>query len=251
MQLVPLSTTILLSLLLSLTACRSKKEIVQIAPDEVKYSLKKSACFGKCPVYELNIYEGGRATLNSTKYMTNLGLSEKQLSESTYAELEAAFASSDFHSYPDTIPSLIPDLPSVWVTYFDGTTKKIVYGKEGRPEAVVELEKMMNAIAMSDGWTTIKPVSKPKVHDSNQGVIESQLIMQPIEDKEITDNWLRRYKQHNLKLIKRLSPDLNYYLLEYDTTTIEPASMLELIQDDPAVKLVQFNKAVTMREKSR
>jgi len=237
------------TILIAASSCSSKKAVPTLSTEDVKYSLKKSACFGKCPVYQLDIYEGGRAVLNGQRYIEPMGTSEKQLSEAAFADLEAAFASTDFHNFPDTVPSMIPDLPSVWVTYYDGVSTKTVYGKEGRPDEVVELEALMNSIAMSPGWKTTQPAKKPASRATDaSGVIEHQLIMQPIDNMEISENWLKRYKQHKLTLVKRLSPDLNYYLLEYDTKTIAPAAMIELMQGDPAVKVVQFNKEVTMRE---
>ena len=47
----------------------------------------------------------------------------------------------------------VTDLPTTWVTFSDGTTKKSIKDYFGAPEALKNLEKMVEAIAeQDDGW---------------------------------------------------------------------------------------------------
>lgn len=240
-----LSFLFCLPILLGMSSCSSKQKAIKLEPDVVKYSLRTGSCFGTCPIYTLSIYEGGKAVLKAGKFIKPEGTSEKMLDASTYGEIEQAFAKSAFFSYPDTFPSMIPDLPSIWISYNDGTQEKTIYGKEDRPDDIIALQEMLHAVAKGPGWISTKPAKKAEKKPEGS-MIYDQLIVQPHEGK-LTEDWISRYKEYGLKLERKISPDLEYYLLSYDDTSIDPKEMLEKIKSDPAIRLAEFDKKIDSR----
>jgi len=234
-----------------ISSCSTKKKVVKLDSTTVKYGLSKGACFGTCPVYELSIYEGGKAVLKAKRFMDNLGTQEKMLAPEVYAAIEKAFAKSDFYTHPDEYKSNIQDLPSTTLLYNNGTAEKSIRCKEQMPETLRKLEDLLVAVVKSDGWIMTEPQNestKPVKPGSN--LIKNQLIVQPVSN-EITEAWLGKYKANGLKLVKRLSPDLAYFLLEFNTNSITPDDMLAKIKADPNVRLAEFNKDLKQRSGRR
>ena len=236
---------------LIISSCSSKKKIVKLDSKTVKYGLIKGACFGTCPVYELSIYEGGKAVLQAKRFMDDLGTKEQMLSTKVYAEIEEAFAKSDFYSHPDEYKTMIQDLPSTTLIYNNGTTEKSVRCKEHIPEELLKLENLLVAVVNSDKWIMTEPQNEStKPSKPGSDLIKNQLIVQPTEN-EITEAWLGKYKANGLKLVKKLSPDLAYFLLEFNTNSITPDDMLAKIKADPYIRLAEFNKDLKQRSGRR
>ncbi len=246
--------SVLTSMILMSSSCSSKKEItkeiakVSTTPNNVvKYGLQKGACFGSCPMYTLHIYADGKAVLDAKKFLPELGKFERQLSPTEFTKIEKAFAESDFYSHQDTFTSMIPDLPLIRVTYHNGSTSKTIQGREGRPASVVGLERMLDIAAMGKGWKLIESYEEKSKKKAAPGVIYNQLIVQPHPGK-LTEAWLSKYKAYELKKVRKISPDLEYYVLGFSTKKIDPKKMLEMMQHDPAIRLVEFNKEMTLRD---
>lgn len=238
---------------LTIVSCGSKKAIKKAPEGAVKYGLSKGACFGRCPIYELQIFEGGKASFEGKKFTPNIGLYEGQVPSDMYKALEKAFAAADFMAYPDSFPSLIPDLPAIRISHHNGTESKTVWGKEDRPDTLLQLQFMLEAIIDDTEWTLVEAFGSNK-YDAEKAAevkfIYDELIVQPHPGK-MMGVWFDKYKAHGLRLVKKLAPDLDYFLLTYDMTTIEPNAMLEKLKADSAIRLVEFNKNTDQRSESR
>lgn len=240
---------LLLSTLMA--ACSTKKKIAEVPADEVKYGIRKGACFGRCPIYTLSIYPNGIAKLNAERFMDKEGEYTLQLSDKTMAQLDEAYGKCDFASYPEKFPSLIPDLPGTWITYHNGIVSKTVFGKEDLPEALVNVQTAMEGIVKLKGWKQTSPPKgiseqNPEVIDPEDAFMTNEFIVQPKTDK-LTDTWYDKYNKFGLKLIKQIAPDMNYYLIEYDESTLSSELMFEMLKSDPAIKLIEYNKRTSTR----
>lgn len=231
-------------------SCSSKKEVQNDLPlDTIQFELKKGACFGRCPRYTLSIFPDGKSLFKGVAYSSKIGTFKKQLSSNEIESLTDLFKESNFQSYPDTFPSMIPDLPGIWISYHDGVTSKTVYGKEGRPEQLLKIQAKLEEIANSDNWNQIIEEDK-RTKERNSATMKDRIIIQP-EPGKLTNAWLNSYQKFGLAMIKKLSNDLNYYLLTYDVTKISPEEMIARLKKDPIVKLVEFDKVTSIRKYDR
>lgn len=243
----------LLAATMTLLSCGSNKAIKKAPEGAVKYGLSKGACFGKCPIYELKIFEDGKASFEGKKFTPNIGLYEGKVPADTYKALEKAFAAANFMAYPDSFPSLIPDLPAIRVTHHNGTDSKTVWGKEDRPDTLVQLQFLLEAVIDDTEWKLVKAFGSNK-YDAEKAAevkfIYDELIVQPHPGK-MMGVWFDKYKDYRLRIVKKLAPDLDYFMLTYDMSTIEPEAMLEKLKADSAIRLVEFNKRTDQRSDTR
>lgn len=129
----------------------------------LRMTLTRSACFGSCPAYRLEIRGDGAVQFEGQAHVQALGIQKENISKEAVAELLAAFRRADFFSLQDRYATPITDIPTFTVSLeFDGLKKSVVdhYGlAAGMPEAVADLEEAFDRLA-----GTVKWLRGPAVH---------------------------------------------------------------------------------------
>lgn len=88
-------------------------------------SIKKTQCFGDCPVYDFYINKNGKAFFNGKKYVAKQGKHEFQLSEKELKELTSKIEKSNFSSFKDVYDDpKVMDLASSYI-FCDGKQVEI------------------------------------------------------------------------------------------------------------------------------
>lgn len=119
---------------------------------------RKTACFGKCPVFEVKFYTDNTATWNGKMNVDKMGPYTAQLNEETIKGIrdkahEVGYF--DFHhEYP--IEHRIADLPST-ITYLRiGDVEKTVKNTHEGPEKLAEFEAYIQVIIDELDWKATK-----------------------------------------------------------------------------------------------
>lgn len=228
-------------------SCKSTKRVTNLKKDEVRFSLDKSACFGNCPIYNLTITQDGYATFEGIANSDKLGIYGKQITDDQFHSIEKAFIESDFESFPKNIPSQIADLPSIAIGYHNGNEYKMVTGKEDRPEQLLQLQFMLEKIADSGGWKLLKSAEeidntkKPEVV-----TIYDEVIIEPIPGTLIA-KWIESMSKYRVRLLKKIAPTLNLYLITYDSDAISSEEFMKALKRDENIKTAEFNKKTSKR----
>jgi len=244
---------IFMGFLFLMGACSSPKPISELTDADIEMSIERGPCFGKCPVYKMDIYQGGYAVFYGTRFAKKLGKHSKQLDKKTYKELVKKFKSSKFFDFKDEYESLIVDLASVSISYQEKGKRKTVTGKEDRPTKIMELQYALEKIAESDGWTLLEAAKE----DSNLTIeapkaepepveIKTEIIIQPGPNTKLPI-WFRENEKYGLRLIRRISQEENLWLITYDTKNYQPEQMLNILKEDKALNSAQFNKNIEPR----
>jgi hypothetical protein len=137
---------------LQLTGCKNTRIDAQNPDNNGKMllSMDRTGCYGKCPIYQIRIYENGFLYYNAVKFVDTTGkffavLTKKQLSELITAADEAhLFEMKD--EYPDN-KRPPADLPSHIVAYHrKGQDKKIIDRGIDSPKPLVLLESRLDGL---------------------------------------------------------------------------------------------------------
>jgi hypothetical protein len=241
MRLLHLLTLLALGYLLTAATCRP---ITEDNLDNMtkRVEMKKEPCFGDCPVFTLTIYEGGLATYEGERFTDRIGLFSKQLNDGAYNHIIEAFDKANYWQFQSVYRAQVPDLPTVTITYHKDGQSKSVKGKDGRPDAVIELETMLDGIANSEGWTRLR------APESNlpPGAIANEIIVQLMDEVD-PRVWIVQYAKQGGAIKERISPNNNYWVITYDTNIIPPQEMLDWLRRDNYVLSAEFNKQVRGR----
>ncbi len=84
------------------------------------FSIRKTECFGDCPVYDVTVDEKGNVTYHGKKFVAVSGIQKFQLTDEELTILKEKLATNDFSSYKKIYddPNL-KDLPSTFISHKD------------------------------------------------------------------------------------------------------------------------------------
>ena len=122
----------------------------------LKISLSRSACFGTCPGYSVEIRGDGSVFYQGGDYVAVSGNHRSSVSMDEVRSLFDAFGKSDFFWTFDEYRADITDNPTYVVAIsYDGHRKRVVdyVGRAvGMPREIAELENTIDAIAHTEKW---------------------------------------------------------------------------------------------------
>ncbi len=235
-------------------SCKTTKKMDAIQSEMegqfVQFYLKKSPCFGRCPIYTLEIKDDGTAILDAQRFMDNLGVFTKKVDKTSFDELKSLYLLSDFEAYPTMYESNIPDYPMAAIGYCpsDSDTLKIVKGKEGRPDALMAIQDAMEKIAKStDGWTLKSPAN---VDDINEGEIpplpidKTRIILKLTEETNLP-SWFKIVRnKYGVRILSRIHPKQNDWLITYDASLVEGDELLKDLRRDVHVTQAEYENVL-------
>ena len=134
--------------------CKTGKQGKQNFENSV-ITMEKTACFGKCPVYNIIIYGNGKAEYEGKKNVKKLGKYTKQLSPAETTKLFKAFDASNFSDFLSEYDTGVTDVPSTLISFYNRGFKKKIKDSMGAPEELKNLERMVEGVVESEGWVGV------------------------------------------------------------------------------------------------
>ena len=141
--------SIYLLAILLLYSCAATKNYTQ---DDILLSMKKSSCYGPCPVYEMKIYTNGFATLTAVEYLDLKGEFYTKLTGSKVKTLVSKFKEAGFFEMEGQYTSITKDLPTTWIYFTNEGRQKRIKDYDGAPESLKELENELSLLLESEDW---------------------------------------------------------------------------------------------------
>jgi len=135
--------------LLVLYSCAATKNYTQ---DDILLSMKKSSCYGPCPVYEMKIYTNGFVTLIAEEHLDLKGEFYTKLPGSKVKALVSKFNEIGFFEMEGQYTSITKDLPTTWVYFSKEGRQKRIKDYDGAPESLRDLEKELSSLLESEDW---------------------------------------------------------------------------------------------------
>lgn len=237
-------------------SCSGLKDVSKFKKEDIVFSLKKGPCFGKCSVYNLDVYKNGYVVYEGLMNVEKYGLFARKITKQELTMLKSLFDQEKFYSFNDNYPIQMSDLPKIILTYNKEKESKTITGSIDRPQGLLSLQKSLEKLIKSDEFKLLKqyqpqttqeadaekPVKSEEVYIDNQIIIE-------LNTNVFMAQWLRKYTQYDVQLMKQLSPDLNYWVITFNKQKIMPDELLKLIKEDSQIKFAEFNKRLSNRDK--
>ncbi len=146
---------LILLAIVSLSACAAKKATTK-HPSVTYVKMDRTACFGRCPVYSVEVYDNGLVRYNGKQFTEYSGIYEKNLGAA-----QAKAVLNDFAKYRvDTCKNLyenrITDVPGIYFTItINGKQKEIANAHFG-PHFFNKLATEVDSFAKVDAsWKKV------------------------------------------------------------------------------------------------
>lgn len=142
---------VLVSLLLF--SCSGPKTI---AEEDLLIEMKRTPCYGNCPVYTLKIDKNGKGLFEGVENVEKIGKFSFSLRHDELQELEKTFRQINFYQLKNIYEASVSDLPTTYISYHkDGRRKKIM-DYYGAPEELRTLENNIETLVLSKKMKEIR-----------------------------------------------------------------------------------------------
>ena len=214
--------------------------IIKLSSEKL-ISIEKGACFGRCPIYKLQVHNDGSMVLEGKQFIEQVGPHVGMLDQSTLKNIKTQIEKLDWASFPEMFPTNISDLPS---------SKLVcnIYGKSyatkwshGAPEDLAALAESLHQISKNHAWEKDPDVKVP------EGYIAEEIIVK-LHDVENLSSFLEEFQSFGVTVKEQLVPKMPIYNCNYDDRQAYPFEMLKMIKSSRHVKMAEFNKTVKLRD---
>lgn len=134
----------LLVLILFISSCFNFTKQKELQSPKKIISLEKTACFGRCPVFKIIIYNNGECLYNGIKFVKKSGEYNLKINEREVDEILSQAKEIGFDNLKNEYSERITDLPT---TYIMINNKKIK-DYYGAPTELKDLEKLIEKIIL-------------------------------------------------------------------------------------------------------
>ncbi len=108
----------------------------------------RGACFGRCPVYSIEVYGDGRIVYDAKMFTKRKGIYEGRLNKAELDDLKKRIEKLNFKNlspmYPEDRSLYIPDLPNKEMTISYASWTHKVIDNHSAPERLKALERLLD-----------------------------------------------------------------------------------------------------------
>ena len=115
-------------------------------------TMKKTECYGRCPVYTLIIYNDQKAKLVGERFLDLIGTYRADVPQAVYDKLIKAFEDADFFNFENEYNANILDFPITYLSFSRFGKTKTVIDQYQAPPPLKNLERQVATLVKSLNW---------------------------------------------------------------------------------------------------
>ena len=109
---------------------------------ELIISLQRTACFGTCPIYKIEIFSDGSGIYTGTRFVENIGITKFNLSATQINLILTQAEAIGFTNMKEEYSEPISDLPTTFIQIKD----KKIRDYTGAPKTLKKLESLIDQL---------------------------------------------------------------------------------------------------------
>ena len=136
------------------TDSAQKSEFKNVAKDDSLFAyIRRGACFGTCPVYEIKIYNSGYTELVGTRNLDLIGNYHTVLKMAQMHALVEKAKSIGYQNMDDVYDNeMVTDLPETKTSIVIDGKRKAIRRRVNFPREILSFEEMLDALLKSEKW---------------------------------------------------------------------------------------------------
>lgn len=140
----------------------------QSTTQDFEISLKRTACYGICPVYNLKIRSDGQVIYEGEKFVRVEGKQTAIVPKDEALKLLDEMLASNYFSFQDSYTEIknsdgsittVTDLPTTYTSLQLGAKTKTIRDYVGAPETLKKIEARIDEVARTRRWVFLDPAA--------------------------------------------------------------------------------------------
>lgn len=213
-----------------------------------RVSYHRGSCFGRCPVYTLDLYDNGLLVYTGERFTERTGTWQRTIDRRRATALLDSFERADFANYPRNFRSEIADASVIDVSYLTrGGRRYQTSYSDYAPEELRQLDRAMRRLAALPGY---RPYHDSIPANPFAPVVDPAAVHEFIVELAPGTNagaWVVSLANEGGAVRERISPNGNYYLITTRARAAAAEDVLDKIRRNEAVLSAQMNRAVRPR----
>jgi predicted nucleic acid-binding Zn finger protein len=149
---------LLVGVFVAVTSCKSAKYSFK-APNDFAVQIERTACFGTCPIFVMNINNKGEVDYKGIKFVKNEGHFTKRLPDATFKAIVEQVQNSKIWELNDSYDNQgISDLPSLIFSATSAGKQKKILCRYGCPAEITTLVRSIEGLVGEEGYTKLREV---------------------------------------------------------------------------------------------
>ena len=134
-----------------------EKEITDFSDKKPLIKMRKTPCFGRCPYFEVSIYDNGLVIYDGMKFVEKIGKYSSTIHEKKVALIKDYIRRVDFFSFEKEYDARVTDLPSVIIEVNYQNKNHKVKGRYRVPEKFKMFTKFIDNLLLEiNSWDKVK-----------------------------------------------------------------------------------------------
>ncbi len=135
-------------------SCSSKNKLSKKEQKSWFLSVEKTPCFGKCPIYKIEINGMAQANKDARRFLDEIGFFKGPVDEVTFAELVSLTKTAEWQNYKGEYLTGYSDLPSTIIRFSEhaGDTVRIRYESSKAPIKLQNLANKVDSLSTLSIW---------------------------------------------------------------------------------------------------
>ena len=152
--------TVLVTLFVGLSSCDQRQATIKqdqrfggpTPADSLFFSIERSPCFGRCPIYKLYVYRDGSATFHGKGNTTLMGAYRTSVDQALMIRLLDEANRIKFFELDDNYDGQVTDLPTCIVHVVGDGMEKRVRARYRVPEQFTTYARMADSLLLPLPW---------------------------------------------------------------------------------------------------
>ena len=126
---------------------------VERAIDTLYLTIRKTPCYGQCPIYTADIYNSGYVVYEGKRFVENVGLYTGRLSPDALKSIRHLARTVNYFGFENEYDSPVTDFPTTYTTMHFNGQQKTIKNRVGGPDELREFENHVQKVLDGVAWT--------------------------------------------------------------------------------------------------
>jgi len=123
------------------------------AVDTLYLTIRKTPCYGQCPIYAADIYNSGYVVYEGKRFVENVGSYTGRLSPDALKSIRHLARTVDYFRFENEYDSPVTDFPTTYTTMHFNGQQKTIMNRVGGPDELREFENHVQKVLDGITWT--------------------------------------------------------------------------------------------------